>query len=356
MKKLLNSTVTLASVMLVLGCDKPASSFSLLASEATFKQSVAYVPRKVDILWVVDSSGSMASSQTNLANNFQQFIQDFQTKNFDFHMAVTDTGGYLDNHYNTLTRSAWRQGTASPYSGVAVMDKNTPNLSTVFAKNIKTGTTGTGDERAFSSFKKSLENNNNNGFLRPGAFLAVIIVSDEDDFSHYDWNAGISSYYFTENYADANMFSVQSFKDYLTTLTGSTPANAANNFTVHTISARDQACVNTLGNAGQKISQRYPALSSATGGLAASICAPMSGVLDQLSKKTIELAATFQLDREPYVDTLRVVVDGTTSAQSAVCGWTYDAASRVISFHGSTCIPAAGASVQIFFEPKTAAQ
>ncbi len=356
MKKLLNSTVVAASMMLVVGCDKPASSFSLLASQATFKQSVAYVPRKVDILWVVDNSGSMNSSQTNLANNFQQFIQDFQTKNFDFHMAVTDTGGYLDNHYNTKTRSLWRQGSATPYSGVTVMDKNTPNLATVFAKNIKTGTSGTGDERAFSSFKKALENPDNLGFQRPGAFLAVIIVSDEDDFSHYDWNNGINSYYFTENYNDANIFSVQSFKDSLITLTGSTAATAANNFTVHTISARDAACVTSLGNSGQKISQRYPSLSAATGGLAASICAPMSTVLDQLSKKTIELAATFQLDREPFVDTLRIVVDGVTSPQSTTCGWTYDAASLVISFHGSTCIPAAGASVQIFFEPKTAAQ
>ncbi len=356
MKKLMNSTIAMASMMLVLGCDKPGSSFSLLASEAAFKQSVAYVPRKIDILWVVDSSGSMATSQTNLANNFKQFIQDFQTKNFDFHMAVTDTGGYLDNHYNTKTRSAFRQGISAPFSGVTVMDKNTPNLETVFIKNIKTGTTGTGDERAFSSFKKTLENSNNLGFQRPGAFLAVIIVSDEDDFSHYDWNNGTSSYFFTENYNDPTMLTVQSFKDALITLTNSTAANAANDFAVHNISARDAACVTALGNTGQKISQRYPALSTATGGISASICAPMSTVLDQLSKKTIELAATFKLDREPYVDSLRITIDGVTSAQSALCGWTYDPASWVISFHGSTCIPDANSDVRIFFEPKTSAQ
>lgn len=356
MKKLLNSTIAMASMMLVFGCDKPASSFSLLASEETFKQSVAYVPRKIDILWVVDSSGSMATSQTNLANNFQQFIQDFQTKNFDFHMAVTDTGGYLDYHYNTLTRSAWRQGTAAPYSGVTVMDKNTPNLAAVFAKNIKTGTTGTGDERAFSSFKKSLENPTNLGFQRPGAFLAVIVVSDEDDFSHYDWNNGINSYTFSENYADPSMFTIQYFVDFLTTFTASTAATAANNFAVHTISVRDATCKAALGGVNQKISQRYPALSTATGGIAASICDPMSTVLDQLSKKTIELAATFQLGREPIVSTLNVTIDGVSSPQNATCGWTYDPNGFVISFHGSTCIPVAGANVRIFFEPKTAAQ
>ncbi len=356
MKNLMNSTIAIASMMLVTSCDKPAASFSLLASESSFKQSVAYVPRKIDILWVVDSSGSMSSSQTNLANNFQQFIQDFQTKGFDFQMAVTDTAGYLDYHYNTNTRSVWRQGSATPYSGIKVMDKNTPNLASVFAKNIKTGTAGSGDERAFSSFKKALENPTNLGFQRPGAFLAVIIVSDEDDFSHYDWNNGTSSYYFSENYNDANILSVQHFKDFLITATNSTAATAANNFAVHSISARDQACVNSLGNTGQKISQRYPAISAATGGITASICASMAVVLEQLSKKTIELAATFALDREPIIETLRVTVDGATSPQSTTCGWSYEPAGRVISFYGTACIPVAGADVRIFFEPKTAAQ
>ena len=138
--------------------------------------------------------------------------------------------------------------------------------------------------------------------------------------------------------------------------TNSTAATAANNFAVHTISARNQACVNSLGNTGQKISQRYPAISAATGGVTADICASMAVVLEQLSKKTIELAATFALDREPIVETLRVTVDGVTSAQSATCGWTYEPAGRLISFHGSACIPVAGADVRIFFEPKTAAQ
>lgn len=50
--------------------------------------------------------------------------------------------------------------------------------------NVKLGTSGSGDERALSSFEKTLINPLNSNFHRPDAFLAIIIVSDEDDFSH----------------------------------------------------------------------------------------------------------------------------------------------------------------------------
>ena len=60
------------------------------------KQCDAYTQlpvRKVDILWVVDSSGSMAPKQARLASNFQGFINQLVTANppIDFHIAVTST-------------------------------------------------------------------------------------------------------------------------------------------------------------------------------------------------------------------------------------------------------------------------
>ncbi len=49
--------------------------------------------RKVDILWVVDSSGSMEPKQQRLAANFQGFINQLVAANppIDFHIAVTTT-------------------------------------------------------------------------------------------------------------------------------------------------------------------------------------------------------------------------------------------------------------------------
>src|SRR5262245_51904437 len=49
--------------------------------------------RKVDILWVVDSSGSMAPKQARLASNFNNFVDQLVNANppIDFHIAVIST-------------------------------------------------------------------------------------------------------------------------------------------------------------------------------------------------------------------------------------------------------------------------
>src|SRR5690606_21483555 len=47
----------------------------------------------VDILWVIDNSGSMGNEQADLADNFNLFIQDFITRGIDFKMAITTTDG-----------------------------------------------------------------------------------------------------------------------------------------------------------------------------------------------------------------------------------------------------------------------
>ncbi|MBC7457098.1 MAG: hypothetical protein H7235_02385, partial [Bdellovibrionaceae bacterium] len=76
------------------GCDKGGSSFSVLSNQAQFQQAATFVPRKLDVLFVVDNSGSMSSSQSNLAANFPSFINYFKTKGYDFRLAVTTTDAY----------------------------------------------------------------------------------------------------------------------------------------------------------------------------------------------------------------------------------------------------------------------
>ena len=46
---------------------------------------------KVDILWVVDDSGSMRDEQEDLARNFDVFIKDFLEQKIDFQMGITTT-------------------------------------------------------------------------------------------------------------------------------------------------------------------------------------------------------------------------------------------------------------------------
>lgn len=341
--------VCFASAGLFTGCERSADSFSLLSDGSAFKQSEDYVQRKIDILWVIDNSGSMANSQANLAANFQSFISRFSQLNYDFHMGVTTTDAYLAHHYNNNNRSRLRDGVGSNLTGVRIIDRDTPNLTQTFITNMTQGINGNGDERAFSSFLHALNNPLNAGFLRPGAFLSIIIVSDEDDFSHMDWQNGVHSYFFTENYNHPSIFSIQHFVDKLDELTDSEPGGIRN-YSVSTISIMDAQCLADLNQNSQKVSQRYQQLADATGGTKGSLCGDFGSTLQMISDKVIELSTVFKLSREPIKESIRVFVDGVEIPESAANGWTYDAANWSISFHGSA-VPAAGSDVQIGFDP-----
>jgi hypothetical protein len=343
-------TVTLAT--LLTACGKSADSFSLLSDGSTYKQNAVYTPRKVDILWVIDNSGSMASSQRNLTDHFQSFIQEFQNRGSDFHMAVTTSDAYLapyQNNYNwSRIRDGVTDGTLNAHSGVFVMKPNTPNLASVFLTNITQGIKGSGDERVFSSMEETLKNSWNVDFRRPDAFLAVIMVSDEDDFSHNDFTTGMNGYYFTEDYNDPTMYTIQHYMDFLTTYTA--PAGGGKNFSFNAITIYDDACLAQIGGGGQKKSIRNEQLVVASGGKLISLCSDFSQSLQELSTAIVNLSSSFQLARVPVESSIVVIVNGVNVPHDAANGWSYEPTSNSIVFTGSA-VPPAGASVVINFDP-----
>ena len=370
MKSLMkHGTVASLAAVLFAGCAKSADSFSLLSDEATFKQSTSFSQRPVDILWVIDNSGSMDISQRQLADNFQSFINRFSSLGYDFRMAVTTTDAYRDYHYGTTTRSRLKdrgrdtKGTLSNcgddsdlFTGIRVMDKNTPNLNQVFLKNITQGVCGSGDERGLSSMEMALSNPQNADFHRPGAFLSVIIVSDEKDLSYYDWQNGTSSYSHYDYLPNPKpaLFPISRFTDFLNTLTGSV-SGGVRNYSVSTIAVLDQACADELNAADSSgfdrtLGTRYAELADATQGTKGSLCEPFGDTLSTISEKIVNLSSVFKLDREPVVETILVKVDGRVIPQDGSNGWTYDASTVSIQFHGSA-IPAGGADIKIFFDP-----
>ena len=79
----------LSTTLVLTACGSRDISFDLLSESATFNQNSAEVNGKIDILWVVDNSGSMATSQQAVADNFRRFIDKFEENGFDFQIAVT---------------------------------------------------------------------------------------------------------------------------------------------------------------------------------------------------------------------------------------------------------------------------
>ncbi|MBL7689409.1 MAG: VWA domain-containing protein [Bdellovibrionaceae bacterium] len=139
--------------------------------------------RAVDILFVVDDSGSMAIHQQNLSKNIQAFTQGFMANQM------------LDFHIGSVTssmESSWSSTTCYAFGGELFgcpkyVERSTPNGIAVLEKNLNPGTGGSGNEEFFSPIRSALSaplvNGKNAGFYRQDAYLAVIFLTDSDDQS-----------------------------------------------------------------------------------------------------------------------------------------------------------------------------
>lgn len=136
---------------------------------------------RTDILFVVDDSGSMSEEQATLQAGLGAFIQALASSPVanDFQIGVT-TSSVADF-----------DGTARTPAGTlvapGVMNASDPDLVTTFQAAVAVGIAGSGREQPFEAARlaisKSAAGGPNEGFLRPGARLAVIFLSDEDDCS-----------------------------------------------------------------------------------------------------------------------------------------------------------------------------
>jgi hypothetical protein len=183
------------------GCDQ------LPAQALTSCDMGTIVPAKVqtDILFVVDDSGSMAAEQARLGTAFNTFITQLSSSPVvnDFQVAVTTTSvdwPICDVYDGTGACTAWHMQTATsagtPYAAgalvaapghPAILQAGSATLVADFLANVAVGTSGSSKEQGLRAMRLALSDRVasgvNAGFLRPGARLAVVIVSDEDDCS-----------------------------------------------------------------------------------------------------------------------------------------------------------------------------
>lgn len=329
---------SIISLSVLIACEKHDYSYSVLADTKIFKQTASFVPRKLDILWVIDNSGSMETSQAALTENFKTFIQRIQALKYDFHMAVTTTDAYRGNY-------SLRDGLPTQQSGIYIMDQNTPELENVFLLNATEGVHGSGDERAFSSFEKTLSCSettcpHNVGFRRDGAFLAIIILSDEDDFS------SDAMFSIAGQYNSPLLIPVSHYVSFLDNLVGK------ENYNVNAITIMDEPCRTQLNNSftGRMVGARYMDLATQTKGVSTSLCGDFGENLTLISDSIISLTSEFILDREPIPESIQVTVDGVLIPQDKENGWSYDPNLRKVSLHGNA-IPSQDSQVIVHFDP-----
>lgn len=225
--KLRTRTAIIPAVLAALsGC---ASCDSVPAAAVNDCNPQIVVSARTDILFIIDDSGSMAGEQAELAANLSDFIEALLTTsavNLDLHVGVTNTsvtnyvGGAAQYGANNAAGAAFPGIANTPYPAgalVAILQdpegvgsagrfnwafdpfvststwrglrilSNGPTLGADFKANALQGDWGNGKEQPLAALRLALEKSGpggvNAGFRRPGARLAVVIITDEDDCS-----------------------------------------------------------------------------------------------------------------------------------------------------------------------------
>jgi hypothetical protein len=311
------SLLSVAAITSLAACEEVAT-VSILSETEDFVQAASEVNNKIDILWIVDNSGSMGDEQAALASNFEAFINDLAGKNYDFQIAVIGTDAYMEG------RRAYRNA-----SGHSILTPNTPDLENAFIQNIMLGTSGYPIERGLESLEAALNHpaNQSLNFPRNDAFFSVIIVSDE--------NESVSSFP-----------GVTHYQGLLDSIRSGSVLAGQQTYSINAIVRRpdDVSCGSGVNGV------TYLEVADATGGIQASICDDFATSLTDITSSIVQLSTQFYLSREPIVETIRVVVNDVEVPNDSSNGWTYNAESNSIIFNGSA-VPGQGASILVDFDP-----
>lgn len=190
-------------------CQSPASVPGTGVPAQCQQVAPAIRAAKIDILFVVDNSGSMAANQERVATDLPVFVAELQKSGGvtnSFRVAVTTTSVYSAYEYfNTVAyyyypQAGWLMDIPLVDGGVSnqrYLDDTDPELVPRFALAMTAvGIDGSGQETPLEATRIALENAvappeadggpANHGFLRDGARLMVVAVSDEDDCSETD--------------------------------------------------------------------------------------------------------------------------------------------------------------------------
>ena len=101
--------------------------------------------KKLDIVWIIDDSGSMADEQSALGTNFSAFIDDFILKNIDFKMAITTTDTSTSAKKGKMvTGSNVELTSAKAHADEAKFKEDFNNM-------INVGTSGSGNEKGLGA-------------------------------------------------------------------------------------------------------------------------------------------------------------------------------------------------------------
>ena len=264
----------------------------------------------VDILFVVDNSGSMSANQTNLQNNFGDFIAVFGAAGVDYHIALITTDDA------TFVGSVITSASPDPITEFNDQVDLIGYHGSAYEKGLWYSyvATDVGGDAAPGSAT---------GFFRSSAKLVVVYVSDEPDSSHGTHGHGGSSSMATSDYS-SHLISLKSSSDLVV---------------AHAVAGDYPSGCST--NGGAQFGDGYYDVVNDLGGTFMSICADdWSITMDTLATESIAMLA-FPLSDAPIENTITVEIDSVISSD-----WMYDSAANSITF---TVAPPEGSAIEITY-------
>lgn len=271
-----------------------------------FKQASSQT-KKLDIVWIIDNSGSMSDEQSDLGTNFSAFINEFITKDVDFKMAITTTDASSADKKGKMVLGSDIKLTSAKAKADEVQFKAD------FRNLVKVGTSGSGYEKGLEASEGFMQKYSST-FVRSDAYLAVVVLSDEEDQSSK---------------------AVSAYTDYLKTF--KSEAGLVKVYTIADINRTNSGPGITVG------ADRYIAASNQTAGVVSNIRDDFHQSLSAMGDSIINLLDSFALANDPVAGSLKVYVNGVESTN-----YTFDAASRSIKFD-SAHLPPVGAEITVYY-------
>lgn len=200
---------SLAAALLVVatGCPDRTIAEVPVDQDKIEQLDIPAVPRGFDILFVVDDSQSMVDEQASLRANFPKMIEVLEQLEGglpDVHIGVITPNlgtSALDGTTTTPNGACDGQGEAgalraldgtgvrfladAPDGAGGRIRNYTGTLAEAFSRLANVGANGCGIEQHLEALERATDGSQplNAGFLRADAYLAVIVIADEDDCS-----------------------------------------------------------------------------------------------------------------------------------------------------------------------------
>lgn len=277
----------------------------------TFVQSAAPA---VDVLWVIDDTGSMAAEQRALASSFPAFVQALTAQRIAYQLGVV-VASVEGADAGRLRGNPW------------IITPEADDPAAAFTRAVEVGTSGTSAEAGLGAvvlaLAEPLRSGANRGFRRPGAALHVVVVSDADDASDATLGADPATAFLEAMAAEAV---ADGAEVRFSAVAGDVP----------------DGCTGTSGQAVAAV--RYAQVVEALDGVFASICqADLGRVSGALGETSLVFPTAFALQAPAMPESISVVVD----AVRQLGGWTYLADPPSVVFDVA---PAADATVEVRYQ------